>query len=681
MSYIIWNTKAGSLGAFAQSQPFAYQLSAVDSNNETLTFNCIAGSMPAGLSVSSSGAITGQPTIQVGAPKEVISLFTIRAANTSGQIADRSFTITVNNFSSIQINPISFPAMFDGEYFAYQFTATVTDNPSPTLSWSIIDGATPLDIGTQKPITINESGLLSGYVSKLIGTTYDASATDKLYTFTLLVTDGITFDSSNIQIRVVARWHITADNTIIKAWDIAIEGLPLTVDIDKTYPPIIITKPTNIPVLSAQDNFAYQFNAIDPMYGQCGPVGWLAQSLPGNMTMSSVSGWISGTLPPQTEDQKTYVFYVQAYTVHPVTREQLKSSFIPVSIIVVKDSANYISWASPTNLGTIVNGTASEFAIQAVSNARKSVVYSALTPLPAGLVLQSNGEIVGRISFEHVSEYDTFTFTVQAQTTDGSVSGTKDFTIVKYNYNPVPYENIWIRALLLKEDRDLFSSIVSNTDTFPPEMIYRSDDPNFGIATTMEMLFIPGMRVSELSTFINNMEFNHYTKALRFGAIKTARALDANFNTRYEVVYIDVVDDKEVNGKSTALSSVQAPYTLYPNSYQNMETRVSNVGYSNRGALPDWMTDRQEDGRELGLVRAIVLAYTMPGTSKLIAYRLNATLAESGTAISDLHFVADRYVLGSGEIDNFDLVSQQYIHDGSVTTDKYLHYQQSGIYK
>lgn len=801
MSYITWNTKAGSLGSIAQSQYYEIPLSAVDSNSMPLQFTHIAGTMPLGMRIdSSTGVVKGVPVIQsTGASKTQVNLFTIRASNADGVVADRSFTITVNNFSSVKINASSgvLGVYDDGKLLEYQFTAT-SDNPNPQLTWKIINGELPIDAVTGKQIVLSQSGLLKGYISKLINTDgvapgfdetnndtypYDFPTVgqDRSYTFTVLVTDGANFDTAEIRINVVAKGHLTADNTITY-----INNTFLTVDTDASYPPIIITDPTAIPQLTVGDNFTFKFEAInlneDTPHFTYGPIEWgyTAEAAAGGMTVSKVSGWMSGTIPPQIDEQSKYTFAVFATqtqtnldTGSVVT---LKSLELPVTITAVKDSSNYISWTTPSNLGTMVNGSISEYKIEAVNNAGRILTYTLDSgTLPSNFKLMSNGEIVGRNGFEYFSidnhfanitvdsitgittgmtvegpgiasgchvtaihgantvtirpstyvtegsevtfvdlinnvsvtkqltslssttmidggktTFDnSYSFTVRATTTDNSVSATCTFAITKDNYNRAPYENVWLRALLLKEQRDLYYSIISNTDIFPTELIYRADDPNFGLADTLKMLFVPGLTVTDLSNYALAIEKNHYTKTIKFGNIKTARALDDNFNVQYEVVYIEVNDDKESKGKSAALSQtpqVTVPYiydnqnytTLYPNSYENMKYRLgAGVGYANRGALPRWMTSRQEDGKELGLVRAIVLAYTIPGASKLIAYRLK----DSGIAFNDLHFVSDRYYLGASAAANYDPALNDFFANPTDITDKYIHYTQYGVYR
>jgi hypothetical protein len=860
MSYITWNTKSGSLGAIAQSQYYEFPLSAADSAGMPLQFTHIAGTMPIGMGVDShTGIVKGVPVIQAtGLSKTVAYMFTIRASNATGVVADRSFTITVNNFSSVKINIDNgiLGTYDDGKLLSYQFTA-LSDNPAPLLTWSIVNGELPIDIITGKPIVLDATGLLHGHISRLVDSTgvptgydetnadtfpYDfpAEGQDRSYTFTLMVTDGANFDTASIRINVVAKGHLTADNAIT-----LVNNTFLTVDTDASYPPVVITDPSTIPVLTVGDNFTFKFDAInlnvDTPYYQYGPIEWgndAAISLAG-MSISNVTGWLSGTVPQQTEAQTSHNFIVYAtqpqIDVHYGNVRVLKSLEIPVTITTVKDSSNYITWTTPAMLGTMVNGTISEYKITAVNNAKKDLTYSLLpryavtfndttikldagdvfaaiaivrerlqisqsvpdsaftiTPIaanmPSNLTLMPNGEIAGRCGFEYFSidnhsanitvdnisgittgmnvtgpgvasgchvvgvygqntvkiqpsvfitegaeinfidlstnvsvtkaltslstttlidggktMFDnSYHFTVKATALDKSVSDTKVFTITKDNYNRAPYVDVWLRALLLKEQRDLYYSIISNADIFPPELIYRKDDPNFGIADTLKMLFAPGLITSELSVYASAAMLNHYNKSIKFGNIKTARALDDKFNVQYEVVYIDVIDDKESKGKSAGL--LQEPgvnpflynrypddnnsyayvadefRTLYPNSYSNMRYRLSSgVGYANRGALPRWMTSRQEDGKELGLVRAIVLAYTVPGASKLIAYRLK----DSGIVFSDIHFVTDRYYVGTSISANYDPVINDFFVPNADTdlTDKYIHYQQYGVYR
>jgi hypothetical protein len=208
------------------------------------------------------------------------------------------------------------------------------------------------------------------------------------------------------------------------------------------------------------------------------------------------------------------------------------------------------------------------------------------------------------------------------------------------------------------------------------------------------MLFLPGLTASSLSEYANAIQYNHFNKRINFGNVKTARAVDQNFNTKYEVVYLEVAD----NAMGAALSQEPAIsqyylygndsfHTIYPNSFGNMSYRLSaNIGFTNRGALPDWMTSPQEDGGVLGLTRAVVLAYTVPGAAKLIAYRLkNSGINNSfiGSTYVRTHVTHDSYWASiTGTVDEY-IPGPQTSHTvlGDEEVDKYIKFPQTGVYR
>jgi hypothetical protein len=92
----VFITSAGSLGTIFDSLRSSYTLSsaaATDADGDTITYSITSGSLPAGLSISSStGAITGTASA-VGS--NTTSTFTVSAA-TAASTSTRQFTITVN---------------------------------------------------------------------------------------------------------------------------------------------------------------------------------------------------------------------------------------------------------------------------------------------------------------------------------------------------------------------------------------------------------------------------------------------------------------------------------------------------------------------------------------------------------------------------------------------------------
>lgn len=444
-------------------------------------------------------------------------------------------------------------------------------------------------------------------------------------------------------------------------------------------------------------------------------------SLPPGIELDHVTGWVTGHLGTQVEERLTYTFYVYCYKVDDPT---FVSEPIQLTLTVLGALDNYVEWITPSELGYMDNGVISELLVTGVSSKGKTLNYrlkepldyklsidnfykyttQAYSKLPQGLTLLDNGLIVGRTTFEYFSldggkttldkgaitfDYE-FKFTVTASDESlpniphdsihyraPSVSSDKEFTIKIKNYNKSPYENVYLRALPSPQQRNDFTTLLGNKDIFPPELIYRPADPWFGKATDIKFLFAAGMNPNYAKEYIASMSQHHYNKRISLGDVKTAVALDENYNVRYEVVYVDVVDSSDKAAYSIDRTmQVDDPYrgppftAVYPNSLDNMKTELTQLGYANRGAMPDWMLNQQEDGRVLGFTRGVVLAYTVPGAGKLIAYRLQHS--EIPFNFNQIDFEVDRYQLDHLLSKTYDIDNHKFIQSKETTFDRLL---------
>jgi hypothetical protein len=422
--------------------------------------------------------------------------------------------------------------------------------------------------------------------------------------------------------------------------------------------------------------------------------------LPMGLTISQTGGWIYGIAPAQLENQREYDFEVVAYKRDNPAYFDKKL----YTLTVLGDLNNKIEWITDNDLGSIQNGKISDLHVKARhvnQSGPRNLIYFLTSDqkqsLPQGLHLSTTGLIIGKVSFElfgldsaratldeDKTTFDlTYHFTVTAQTSDAGVSASKTFVLQVIRRNTSPYENLYLRAFPEQSERNAFQSLLQNKTLFPTEFIYRTEDPYFGVASDMKTLFLPGLSPSSLAEYTIAASKNHFKKRLVFGQIKTAVALDANFNTKYEVVYVELKDENtNQNGlgpkNSTNLSDViKNPFwdsrgnkytTIYPNSFDNMQTVMTDaIGYDNKGALPDWMTSRQANGRVIGFTRALVLAYTTPGTSELIAYRLKSYQFN----FNDLEFVVDRYQLDNSYSDYYNVATGNFLTDAETTFDRY----------
>jgi hypothetical protein len=550
------------------------------------------------------------------------------------------------------------------------------------------------------------------------------------YTFTVQAFDGANYDLQKYVINIVSRPGYTADSTN------TINNSFLTTDATNIYYPIIKNgSVTTLPIGRQGSYYSYKFDGYDfnsdPVtYSISNTIGCFdtyvegqdlgfdnlpfdsfdstssySINLPG-ISLDSETGWLYGNLNPQTEAIAYYNFGVVVSKV----QANVKYSSTPIyfTLPVLGDINNTIQWITPANLGVIDNGAVSELFVEASSPIGASLIYSIYdvagqtAALPQGLNFLPTGEISGRVSFEaftidnYSTTFDsdttsidrTFKFTVLVQTADGSASATREFTLTLNVIDPIPYENLYLTAMPAFDQRQIYNSIITDQEIFDPAIIYRPDDPWFGVQPKMQMLFLTGLSSNTLDAYETAIRENHWTKTYNFSNIKTASVLNTDYTTKYEVVYIEVTDPGEnssgVGPKQTVdlTNTIANPYIdeqgieykiVHPNSGDNMIAQLeAGIGYTDQSSLPPWMTSNQPNPSSkntffppLGYTKAVVIAYTMPGAAKLIAYRLK----NAGINFNNIDFTVDRYEVDDYYSTNFDPTTKTYIRGKETTFD------------
>lgn len=125
-------------------------------SNSTITYTVVAGALPSGLTLSTSGIISGTVNSNVAALKANTTFtFTIRAMDVELQYADRQFTLTYTPTYPIWTSPPYVQAFNAGESLNLPFSAY----SNSTVYYALTSGRVPL--GT----TLNAStGILSGTI-------------------------------------------------------------------------------------------------------------------------------------------------------------------------------------------------------------------------------------------------------------------------------------------------------------------------------------------------------------------------------------------------------------------------------------------------------------------------------------------------------------------------------------
>jgi len=179
----IWQTPAGNLGSFDESIPLLISLSAIDPENDIITYTKTAGILPPGLILNSStGTISGTPA-------QVINNtnfgFTIRAEDSKGKFSDRFFSIEILN--TINVPPLwitpagSLGTINENQPITFILNAIDPDvGPNPTLNFSLTSGSLPPGLSLD-----SSTGIISG--------TPDPVLSDTTFNFEITVDDGLAF--------------------------------------------------------------------------------------------------------------------------------------------------------------------------------------------------------------------------------------------------------------------------------------------------------------------------------------------------------------------------------------------------------------------------------------------------------------------------------------------------------
>jgi hypothetical protein len=394
------------------------------------------------------------------------------------------------------------------------------------------------------------------------------------------------------------------------------------------------------------------------------------------------------------------------------------------TVDIIGEIESAITWVTPSDRGTIKPNQPSNLYVKAealIYGGRITYDFVSGT-LPPGLSFLPSGEIEGKVKqfadddgdgltrfYEHDSSlvdstgsrsftntfdgdqtsFDRrFTFTIKAKDYANVAELNRTFTIDVEATTETTYANIFVKAMQRKDKRLEWFNFITDATIFKPDVIYRYGDPNFGIQSELKMLLFAGIESKEAVEYVQAMSRNHYRKRLTFGEVKSAKAKDPlTQETVYEIIYVDVVDPYEKDGKSISEtiqladdieSKVLVSYDsikidsdiplvsdsdhqrIFPNSVKNMRRRIRGVGDRDREFLPLWMRSIQDDDFvEPGFTKALVLCYVKPGNADAMLSRINA----NGFDFKNINFEVDRYIID--------------ILDGQIE-DKYLAFPQRG---
>lgn len=403
-----------------------------------------------------------------------------------------------------------------------------------------------------------------------------------------------------------------------------------------------------------------------------------------------------------------------------------------ISILGEVDSV--IKFTTPSDLGTIKANFDSLLGVNAVTTVPNAELFYQLVStnadgspslLPPGLTLSSTGEIIGRVRQFGTAQLPGLTVFDNGETTfDGdtqSYDRVYRFTVLardQFLYSAILgefvinvststdklYSSIYVQPYPSVENRTLFSNFINDNTIFPRDKIYRLGDPAFGLQKNLKMLVYAGIETRQLREYIPILNKNVNRKRFKLGNVKKAVAKpQGSDQILYEIIYLEVIDDYELNRKSVervklpnyikkkilanqsrfelpaAKQSADLPESFkldrdplttdnsrvfasgsdqefaYPVSIINIRNNIKSILISDDGStlrlidrenefLPIWMkTPQNSRTAATGYVKAVPLCYCNPGDGDSVI----ENIINSGFDFSLLDYEIDRLIIDS----------------------------------
>jgi len=575
MATPVWTTTAGKLASIEEQVAYSLQL---DATNAT-TYSMIAGSLPAGMQVTSTGLLTGTPA---EVAKRTLYTFVVRA--TAGTtITDRTFSIDVKGADTptfttasgqLQMEDSTRVGLYwiiDGSELTVQVQATDTDTAAgQTLVYEVVSGELP------PGITMNKRGLLSGIVEltddqrfgirggydasneRYDDVVYDKTVTSKSisknFGFVVRVSDGTSFIDQNNSIFVYSADFWRVSNTALTIDATEIDSSPLTMDYSGNRRPVFKTG-SDLGTFRHDNYFVTKIDVddFDPLQ-EALTYSIQSGALPSGVTIDQSSGELYGTLARQASVEKIYTFTIRATRTVSSSITVFTDQEFTMKVIGQIDIG--IAFSTPTVVGTLTADIPSTLSIVAIAeNIDRVLSYTVSAgSLPPGITLSAQGNLIGTIDPSTITDSTTsYSFTVSVSDQYQAGGHSNPFTVnVDVPHTLVEYGNMTGHATSFI-DQNIFYSIAQDPSINSAEYVYRGEDKNFGMRSKPEMLMMSGLQAQTLTAFQNQMSQNHAPKTLYFGDVKTAVAKE-NGIVKYEVVYIEVKDNL-VNNNGVAVSN------------------------------------------------------------------------------------------------------------------------------
>ena len=195
-SHPVWTTPSGAVGTYPSEVAMSFQfVASVTAPGTSITYAKLSGSLPPGLTINSTGLLSGTPAIST---KDTAYQFVVRVTDDLGKIADRGFNITVSGVASPTFTTPTGTILSTNDStwieLPIEYSNPVSTNP---ISIRIVQGQLP------PGLEINSNGLIRGYAKPPIINV----------NFPLITTSAVS--TSNSQVTVLSTAGMVVGRTVI----------------------------------------------------------------------------------------------------------------------------------------------------------------------------------------------------------------------------------------------------------------------------------------------------------------------------------------------------------------------------------------------------------------------------------------------------------------------------------
>jgi hypothetical protein len=320
-----WETASGNLGTISEGIYYSKQLVASDADGDSISYQTIAGSLPKGLFLGTTGKLQGTPT-EVGDLTE--NKFVVRA--TAGtDIADRSFKIFVegDDAPTWVTNIGNIATLYDGTYLNFQLVAN--DSDSDIKNYKVIEGQLPPGI-----TLLEESGILRGVCLPVPISLFDSSqfgwdgtawsdtqtwdqivdkdSIDKTYQFTVRASDGARHADRIFSIGVSGSGNGLTDNGEVLASTTLVDASASDIR------PLYFTTQSDLGRYIHENYYVVKIDVVDPedAFGIANDTvisyAITSGSLPPGMKFDPTNGEVFGNITRNLSAETTYTFTIGA---------------------------------------------------------------------------------------------------------------------------------------------------------------------------------------------------------------------------------------------------------------------------------------------------------------------------------------------------------------------------------